>query len=142
MAFDEEPMTVENVERAWKAYKDSRTRIRKDVKERYQNQIEADVEQETEAHRDGIRGLVQAALDAGISEDEIRRGVPTYATDWADFREVVGLGRAKPGRRPEGVKHGKVSTYNSGCRCDECREAVREYQKKRTARLREEGELL
>lgn len=32
------------------------------------------------------------------------------------------------------ITHGRLSSYNSGCRCDDCREAVADYQATRISR--------
>lgn len=70
-------------------------------------------------------------------KEKAKRATPCY-------REAK---RAAEARRRERVrsgevevKHGTLYGYNSGCRCDECREAMSKYTKAARAKLREQAE--
>lgn len=77
---------------------------------------------------------------------EIRKAtltVASYASDAAECRDLLdmlGITPQRPKRRPGRPSvdhgHGDHRTYQKGCRCDDCREALRKYHEGLRAKWR------
>ena len=68
--------------------------------------------------------------------------------DRDELLQMLGVAPYKPGRRPEArcyprrnypVRTHNASGYKSGCRCDVCREAIREYRREHKPPVRRHG---
>ncbi|WP_406444434.1 hypothetical protein OHB14_36430 [Streptomyces sp. NBC_01613] len=71
--------------------------------------------------------------------------VADHARDAAECRQflaMLGLAlptpKRKPGRPPVDHGHGDHRTYQKGCRCDDCREALRQYHAELRAKWRQD----
>lgn len=110
---------------------------RDEFKEAIQARTEELVKEEHEEVLEAIRGLHAR----GYSPQEIQKncfyGNPLV---WATLRREAGLPESKRGRKPREPEHGKISTYNRGCRCEPCVDASNKYQRDYYQRKKEEGQ--
>lgn len=111
----------------------ARKRAREEFKEALDNRIAELTEWEESILIDRIKSLYDGGMTGAEIQLEVFAGNPQV---WADLRDKAGIPHAKRGRPAGEFPHGRAGSYNRGCRCDECREAVREYQREYNRRKR------
>lgn len=129
----------EGLQETWEAFKFARKRARKRVEEEFQEAMQARVDEIIRGDREELRDRVQAVLQGG-SAIPIRDNLGLHSKSWIDFQEEAGVPKSPPGRPAQPLVHGRYSSYTRGCRCDECRAAVREYQRERARKVQMKGE--